>query len=574
MLQQTRVEAARDYYRRFMQALPDVTALAAADEETVLKLWQGLGYYSRARNMQRAARIIVDTYGGVFPTAYADIRRLPGIGDYTAGAICSICYGQPEPAVDGNVLRVMARLRDDEREISAPATKRDVTETLRRLYRDVAGGDAAMCAAKGSAAWRNDDASGKEFAAAKGSLAEGARPAGPESSGSVAGQGADGGAGEILRETLAGIGDAAPAADVSRWESAGVIAADGRERTERCGAPSPAHPAHDDVPHAEDGLPMNGKAAVEAAPGAGGLGEGVCGDLTQALIELGALICLPAKPRCADCPVAAFCRGRARGTAAKLPVRAAKKPRRREARTVFYLVCGDRLAVRRRPAGSLLGGLFELPQAAQHLTAAEAVSQAEAWGCRPVDLQKSIRYTHVFTHVEWDMICYYITCAAAGDGIPADSSPADGLQPDFLHAPGAAYCGAPVSTPSPNFPNMRSAATRPGATHPAPFQAQDGADRTGDSTQTAFSSADRRGDHDQAVSASGADRSIRDADADIRGADTVAEQDASADADPTSPTPFRWVTPAQLRRDIPLPSAFRPFIEAAEAPADSQPPAE
>ena len=110
MLQQTRAAAVVPYYLRFLQELPTIADLAAAKEEKVLKLWEGLGYYSRARNLQRAAQVILREHGGVFPRGIKEIRALPGIGAYTAGAIAAICFNQPEPAVDGNVLRVLTRL--------------------------------------------------------------------------------------------------------------------------------------------------------------------------------------------------------------------------------------------------------------------------------------------------------------------------------------------------------------------------------------------------------------------------------------------------------------------------------
>ena len=110
MLQQTRVEAVKPYYARFMEALPDVKALAEVEDERLMKLWEGLGYYSRARNLRRAAQIVAEQYGGAFPRTYEELTALPGIGDYTAGAILSIAFGVPAPAVDGNVLRVAARL--------------------------------------------------------------------------------------------------------------------------------------------------------------------------------------------------------------------------------------------------------------------------------------------------------------------------------------------------------------------------------------------------------------------------------------------------------------------------------
>lgn len=134
MLQQTRVEAVRGYYTRFLDAFSDIAALAEAPEERVLKLWEGLGYYSRARNLQKAARIIVETYGGVFPSDYAAIRALPGIGDYTAGAIASICRDLPTPAVDGNVLRVCARVCAIREPVDRPAVKKEITQALARAY--------------------------------------------------------------------------------------------------------------------------------------------------------------------------------------------------------------------------------------------------------------------------------------------------------------------------------------------------------------------------------------------------------------------------------------------------------
>ena len=133
MLQQTRVAAVLDYYKRFLAEAPDIAALAALPEDRLMKLWQGLGYYSRARNLQKAAKVIVERYGGKFPSDYAAVRALPGIGDYTAGAICSIAFGQTTSAVDGNVLRVYARLRGDEGDISTPKMKRKVTRDLERV---------------------------------------------------------------------------------------------------------------------------------------------------------------------------------------------------------------------------------------------------------------------------------------------------------------------------------------------------------------------------------------------------------------------------------------------------------
>ncbi len=127
MLQQTRVSAALPYYERFLAALPDIPALAACEEEKLHKLWEGLGYYSRVRNLQKAARIVCEQYGGQLPADYDALRALPGIGDYTAGAIASISFGLAVPAVDGNVLRVFSRLYNDPGVITEPAVKRAFT---------------------------------------------------------------------------------------------------------------------------------------------------------------------------------------------------------------------------------------------------------------------------------------------------------------------------------------------------------------------------------------------------------------------------------------------------------------
>jgi len=109
MLQQTRVVQGTPYYLKFISNYPKVHDLASASEEEVLKLWQGLGYYSRARNLHATAKMVVDQYGGVFPNTYKELLQLKGVGDYTASAIASICYDRPEPVVDGNVYRVLAR---------------------------------------------------------------------------------------------------------------------------------------------------------------------------------------------------------------------------------------------------------------------------------------------------------------------------------------------------------------------------------------------------------------------------------------------------------------------------------
>ena len=137
MLQQTRVEAVRGYWTRFLAALPTVRDLSEAEDDRLMKLWEGLGYYSRARNLKRAARQVVERFDGAFPADYAALLSLPGVGEYTAGAVASICFGIPVPAVDGNVLRVMARLADDDADVLDPAVRRAVRARLLAAGEDV-----------------------------------------------------------------------------------------------------------------------------------------------------------------------------------------------------------------------------------------------------------------------------------------------------------------------------------------------------------------------------------------------------------------------------------------------------
>ncbi len=136
MLQQTRVEMVKGYYPAFLEKFPTAAALAAASEEDVLKAWEGLGYYSRARNLKKAAEIIAKSG---FPRDFKGIRALPGVGDYTAGAILSIAFRKPCPAVDGNVLRILTRLLKSEENIDEPKTRKLFAEALRAVYPEEAG---------------------------------------------------------------------------------------------------------------------------------------------------------------------------------------------------------------------------------------------------------------------------------------------------------------------------------------------------------------------------------------------------------------------------------------------------
>lgn len=291
MLQQTRVEAVKGYYARFLAAVPNIPALAAADPELLHKLWEGLGYYSRVRNLQKAAQVVMRSHSGVFPRDYGAVRALPGIGDYTAGAICSICFDQPTPAVDGNVLRVMARLNADGRCVDDAAVKRAMGATLAALY-----------------------------------------------------------------------------------------------------------------------------------PAAG------AGTLTQALMELGATVCLPnGAPLCGRCPAAAFCAAREANIWQCYPVRAEKRQRRAEKLTVFVCRVEGALALQKRPASGLLAGLWEFPNLPGWLEPQEALDQAASWGLRPKGLERQVERKHIFTHVQWEMRCYYVNCSLqAGPFTWADESALDG----------------------------------------------------------------------------------------------------------------------------------------------------
>jgi len=275
MLQQTRVEAVRNYYLRFLAALPSIEVLANADPEQLNKLWEGLGYYSRVRNLQKAAKQIMEQHHGVFPCDHAAVRSLSGIGDYTAGAVCSICFDLPTPAVDGNVLRVCSRLTADSTPIDQPQTKKKLTVQLAEIY-----------------------------------------PAGS------------------------------------------------------------------------------------------------CGNFTQALMELGATVCVPnGAPHCEVCPLSGICLAHRDGLETELPIKSAKKPRRLEQMTVFILECDGSYALRKRPDTGLLAGLWEFPHVSGDLNAEQALHQLEQWGLAPEELLRSTDKVHIFSHVQWNMKGWYFRCS-------------------------------------------------------------------------------------------------------------------------------------------------------------------
>lgn len=288
MLQQTRAAAVIPYYTRFMEALPNVEALAACSQEPLLKLWEGLGYYQRVRNMQKCAQLLVEAHQGQFPQTKEQLQRLPGIGPYTAAAIASIAFSQPEPAVDGNVLRVMARLFENGQDVLLPAT---------RLY------------------WEQ----------------------------------------QLKQQEL------------SR-----------------------------------------------------------AGDLNQAFMDLGSLICLPENPRCGECPLRGQCLAHKNGSYALYPYRAKKKPRRRELLTVFVLRGQEGLWIVPRAKEGLLGGLYALPCEEGHLSMEQVVFWLNVHGLRPVGSLSQYRKKHIFTHIEWDMLVYSMETEGS---LPAPYLPYEGKEP-------------------------------------------------------------------------------------------------------------------------------------------------
>ncbi len=296
MLQQTRVEAVKPYYARFMETLPDIRSLADCPEDRLLKLWEGLGYYSRVRNMQKAARMVVEEYDSRLPDKWEDLRKLPGIGSYTAGAIASIAYGQAVPAVDGNVLRVLSRIVENEEDIARQAVKKDAEDALQAVMpRNLRNGSDVR--------------------------------------------------------------------DVQLTEEA---------QTQR-------------------------------------LSRNLPGTFNQSLMELGALICVPnGFPACEHCPVRHLCRAACDGRQTDYPVKAKKKPRRIEERTVLVIRDSVHAALRRRPPRGLLAGLYELPNWEGYLTQEEALLRVSKSGFSPIRIRPLPEAKHIFSHVEWHMTGYLV----------------------------------------------------------------------------------------------------------------------------------------------------------------------
>lgn len=272
MLQQTRVETVRPYYANFMEKFPTIGALAEAPEDEVLKAWEGLGYYSRARNLQTAAREVQARYGGVVPDSPEEIATLKGVGPYTAGAILSIAYEKAEPAVDGNVMRVFSRLLYLTDDIAKPATRIKIEHLVRQV-----------------------------------------------------------------------------------------------------------------IPH------------------------GRAGDFNQALMELGAMVCVPRTPQCLTCPVFDYCMARQEGVQEDLPIKGKAKPPRPIHLQVGVIMKEGKVLINKRPETGLLAGMWEFPMVETDVERDAAKQEVLANGIRErfgidievIDMLGDVQ--HTFSHLQWNM---------------------------------------------------------------------------------------------------------------------------------------------------------------------------
>jgi A/G-specific adenine glycosylase len=286
MLQQTRVEAVKDYYRRWMERFPTPAILAQASEQEVLHYWQGLGYYSRARNLLAGVREVCAAYGGTVPADEAAIRRLPGVGEYTAGAIVSIAYDRPAPAIDGNVLRIFSRLFCLKEDIARQSTRREVARLVRHHI-------------------------------------------------------------------------------------------------------SSQHP----------------------------------GDFNQALMDLGAAICIPLRPRCQLCPLTSLCQAYEQEIQDTLPVRTPKRQPQLVILAAGLVKRNGQYLVRQRPGTGLLASMWEFPaiELTDAQTAADQLTAALWQECRQRVQAGPLRfhYIHTFSHRKWD-IDFYECQWLAGDELAGE----------------------------------------------------------------------------------------------------------------------------------------------------------
>ena len=274
MLQQTRTETVASYYNNFLARFPDIFSLAAAREEDVLKCWEGLGYYSRARNLHRAAQTVVSQYGGVFPADYDALRALPGVGDYTAASVGSIAFDLPLPALDGNLTRVLSRVHGIREDVGIPSVHREL----------------------------------------------------------------------LVR-------------------------------------------AREDMPQKR------------------------CGDFNQALMDLGATICVPGTPDCERCPLCALCDAYEQGDAELLPVRSAGKQPQVVHLAVTVTTCGGKTLLYRRKE-TLLKGLWVFPLLENARTAEDVARGMEGLGVKTDYVLYLGHARHVFTHRIWEMDIWHCHAAA------------------------------------------------------------------------------------------------------------------------------------------------------------------
>ena len=272
MLQQTRVEAVKEYYRRVLEELPGISDLAKADEEQLLKLWEGLGYYSRVRNLKKAAQEVETQFHGELPQEYDLLIRLPGIGSYTAGAIASIAYGKKQPAVDGNVLRVITRVSGDESDISKESFKKDMRNRLLSI-----------------------------------------------------------------------------------------------------------------------------------------MPENRAGEFNQALMDLGAMVCLPnGTPLCGQCPWRELCVARQLDKTNIIPVKAKKKERRIEEKTILIVQYEDKILLHKRGEKGLLAGMYEFPSMNDYQNRKQVLAYLNTIGIRSIRMKTGPESKHIFSHIEWHMKSYVI----------------------------------------------------------------------------------------------------------------------------------------------------------------------
>lgn len=293
MLQQTRVDTVIDYFHRFFDRFPTLSSLASAPQEDVLKMWEGLGYYSRARNIHKTSKILVSDYDAVFPDTEKELLALPGIGPYTAGAILSIAFHKPFAAVDGNVLRVVSRICCVSGDISRGPVRKEITNLTLKMM-------------------------------------------------------------------------------------------------------------------------------VEDAPS----------DFTQALMELGAMVCTPTNPNCSDCPVSECCKAYTEGSVESYPVKAKKKKARQEKRFLAVILHEGKLLVQKRPETGLLSSLWEFPGV--HCDNLDSFArQMESEHDIPVSpIQLIGRNKHLFSHIHWDM--HWVFCQSSSDSLADLKENQQMVTPDYL----------------------------------------------------------------------------------------------------------------------------------------------